>query len=172
MPRKSIVRISGVSFALLLMLAYSSCSKPTPATIAAAAGQGTFNATVNGTSIAFLPAASLSSSRFSITGTQSTAPLQEIVLYTSATGMGTYVLNTGASTNGSTGTYATGPSSSQLTEYRTDSANTGTLNITAFDASTKTMSGNFNFKAKQFSPTVGTTIVTVTSGTFANIKWQ
>jgi hypothetical protein len=159
MFKKSLVRISGISCGLFLMLAYSSCSKPTPATVAAAVGQGTFTATVNGTNVAFVPVATLNSGRYSITGTQSTAPLQEIVLYTSATGIGTYTLNTGLSTNGSTGTYATGPSSSQLTEYRTDSTN-------------KTMSGNFNFKAKQFSPTVGTTIVTITSGTFASVKWQ
>ncbi|HEV7232021.1 MAG TPA: DUF6252 family protein [Bacteroidia bacterium] len=172
MFKKSLVRISGISCGLFLMLAYSSCSKPTPATVAAAVGQGTFTATVNGTNVAFVPVATLNSGRYSITGTQSTAPLQEIVLYTSATGIGTYTLNTGLSTNGSTGTYATGPSSSQLTEYRTDSTNTGVLNITAFDATNKTMSGNFNFKAKQFSPTVGTTIVTITSGTFASVKWQ
>jgi hypothetical protein len=166
---KSISGFSAVAIACAVLC--GSCSKPTPAAIVAAAGLGSFNATVNGTATSFLPAGSHNSGVYTITGSISTAPLQSIAISTLGKTTGTYTLNSGIGTNGSNAIYATGPTTSNLTKFRTDTLDTGTLTITAMDTVKKVMSGTFSFTAKQFSPTASAATVTVTNGNFTNLKW-
>ncbi len=159
-------------FLVFLGTAYISCTKPSPAAVVAAVGGGSMSATCNGTSIAFVPAAVLNSGIFTITGVQTnTAPVENMVIYTNATTTGTYTLNFGGSTNGNAALYSVGPTTGSMTSYRTDSTHTGTLTITTLDMTNKTMTGTFNFTGKQSNPTVGTATATVTSGTFAGVKW-
>jgi hypothetical protein len=168
-----LTRFAFVVFLGALLFLPTSCSKPTPAAVVAAVGLGSMSATCNGTSIAFVPAASLNSGKFTIIGGQtSTVPNEQIVIYTSASAIGTYPLGSGVSAGGNMATFGTGPSSSNMTNFRTDSTHTGTLHITSFDAANKTMSGNFSFTAVQFSPTSSTATSVITNGVFAGVKWN
>jgi hypothetical protein len=166
---KSFTGFCAISITLIVL--FGSCSKPTTAAVVAAAGLGSFNATVNGTATAFLPAGSYNNGVYTITGSITTAPLQSIAISTLGKTTGTYTLNSGIAANGSNAIYATGPTTSNLTKFRTDTLDTGTLTITAMDTVKKIMSGTFSFRARQFSPTASAATVTVTNGNFANLKW-
>jgi hypothetical protein len=160
---KSFTGFCAISITLIVL--FGSCSKPTTAAVVAAAGLGSFNAT------AFLPAGSYNNGVYTITGSITTAPLQSIAISTLGKTTGTYTLNSGIAANGSNAIYATGPTTSNLTKFRTDTLDTGTLTITAMDTVKKIMSGTFSFRARQFSPTASAATVTVTNGNFANLKW-
>jgi hypothetical protein len=169
---KSILAAAAISSTIIL----SGCSKgQSPvAQVQQAAGLPTMTATCNGTPVTFASiTASLSSGRFTITGVlpAQNSSLQEVVLYTNLGATGTVTLNGASTTAGNTGMYGSGPSTSNLTQYWTDASNTGTMTITTFDATNKVMSGTFSFTAVQFYPNPAPGTVTVTSGTFSNLKW-
>jgi hypothetical protein len=166
-------RTIAASFLLAVVLTgYTSCTKPSPAAVVAAVGGGSMSANCNGTTIAFVPAATLNGTSFTITGVQTnTPPVENLVIYTTATSVGTYILNFGGTTSGNAAVYSIGPNTANMTSYRTDTTHVGTLTITTLDMTNKTMTGSFSFNAKQSAPTIGTATVAITSGTFAGVKW-
>ena len=80
--------------------------------------------------------------------------------FTSVTSTGTYILNSVLNT----GNWAT-----TTTGYSSDTDNPGTCTISKFDLVNNKVSGTFSFKAKQFTPTVGTTVLDVTNGVFTDL---
>jgi hypothetical protein len=155
-----------------ILIGYTSCTKPSPAAVVAAVGGGSMTAKSNGTAIAFVPAANLNGTSFTITGVQTnTAPVQNLIIYTSATTTGTYTLNFGGSSSGNAALFSTGATTGSMTSFRTDTTHVGVLTITTLDMSNKTMSGTFSFIGKQSAPTVGTATDTISSGTFSGVKW-
>jgi len=76
---------------------------------------------------------------------------------------GTYIIN------GSTG--SSGFCSNASVYYATDSANTGTVNVTALDTVNHIASGTFNFKADEQQPFYHNGAATLSNGSFSNVKW-
>jgi hypothetical protein len=85
----------------------------------------------------------------------------------SATATGTYQL---AGPGGNAGVYGT--TTPGTTSYTTTGTSpyVGTLTITTYNASTKTISGTFSFTAQENYPN-STGTATITAGSFANVVW-
>jgi hypothetical protein len=161
------MKTMSLKFAVILMagIAFTSCKKSTPASPAPAPVTNTttpsFVATVSGSVVHFTGAAS-NSTQFSVSGTSTNYIIS----------IGTFLQGTGTVTmDGTTGTAAsiTQIASSGNTTYMTDNTHTGVLTITAYDATKKMASGTFSFTAVATS---GSTTMSVTSGSFTNIKWN
>jgi hypothetical protein len=165
-------RVAAAVLLTSILAGYTSCTKPTPAAVVAAVGGGSMSAKSKGVTIAFVPAANLNGSNFTITGVQTnTAPVENLIIYTSASTTGTYTLNFGGSSSGNAALYSSGATTGSMTSFRTDSTHIGILTITTLDMTNKTMSGSFSFIGKQSAPTIGTATDTISAGTFAGVKW-
>lgn len=171
-----ITLLSGMFGIIFLSAGCSKSSTTSPITqIQQAAGLPTMSATCNGTVVTFAGIqASYAGGRYTITAAapgQTSSTNTGVILYTNLNRVGTATLNGASTTVGNTGVYAFGPSDTSAVQYWTDATHTGILNITAMDTAKKVLSGNFNFQAIQFHPTGTTNTVTVTNGTFSNVKW-
>ncbi len=129
-------------------------------------------ASVNGSSFATTTAsASNSNNRLLLVGVTTGTPVKEIQIWVDNPAVGSYSLTSSNVNAGNTAIYAEGPSSAMLTDYWTDSTHTGTLTISKLDNSARTVSGSFSFNAVQFYPTASTNTVSVSSGSFTDLKW-
>jgi|GEM_PF-1699699 len=124
-----------------------------------------FNTTVNGSDPGNWSVTATTNSGFIIIDATCAGGIT-VGLQISATSTGKYTLG---GSGGNSGVYGT---SSPSTSYATTGTSpyTGTLLISVYNSSTKTISGTFSFEAQEKSPgTTGT--VKITGGSFSNVVW-
>ncbi len=129
--------------------------------------QGTMAFTIGNGSPQNVPQSSLSCSllnnELNIDGTTSSNTFDVDLFIPNS--LGTYTLNGGT-------TYAYFTSNVTNTTYKTDATHTGTVVVTQYDATGKTVSGSYSFNAFQTSPGgTGTSTVSITNGSFTNVSF-
>jgi hypothetical protein len=85
----------------------------------------------------------------------------EVTINSAVNAVGTYPLS---SSSGNTGIYTSG---GNTVRYSTNATNTGNLIITSINMVNKTISGSYNFTAKQYYPSTGNS--GSISGSFSNL---
>jgi hypothetical protein len=78
--------------------------------------------------------------------------------------VGTYTLNAGSN-------YAIFYNNLTNNSYQTNSTYTGTVAVTQYDATGKTVSGTYSFNALSTTSGTGTSTVSITNGNFTNISF-
>ncbi|HXP48820.1 MAG TPA: DUF6252 family protein [Bacteroidia bacterium] len=152
-----------------LLAGNNSCTKPDTATSGLnnnpTQPTPAFNTTINGSDPGNWSVTGTTNSGFIIIDATCAGGIT-VGLQISATSTGKYTLG---GPGGNSGVYGT---SSPSTSYATTGTSpyTGTLLISVYNPSTKTISGTFSFEAQEKSPgTTGT--VKITGGSFSNVVW-
>ncbi|HEV7232522.1 MAG TPA: DUF6252 family protein [Bacteroidia bacterium] len=167
------MKVFTTRFAFMIMagLAIASCKKstvatPTPAP-ATTSTTPSFVATVSGTAYTFTGTAAIPSSGNSVGISGVNMSSYTIMINDLNPVVGTVAMNMTSGVQGS----ITQISTSKQWSTGLDNTHTGTLTLTTFDRTKKTCSGTFSFSALE-SPGTGSSSITITNGSFSNIKWN